>query len=135
MHTFCRIIYSVEELCRLINDKIYSSTREGYGIFYEDELLDVLPESERTRETLEAVLKKLTKGGYADVKYAKGNAFCIIGLKVYEPEDSQPDEDPSAQSEPLQAAFKKKLLRAIFFASFAGGALGSFIFGLIAHAF
>lgn len=125
----------MEELCRLINDKIYSSTREGYGIFYEDELLDVLPESERTRETLEAVLKKLTKGGYADVKYAKGNAFCIIGLKVYEPEDSQPAEAPPEQDEPLQKDLKEKIAASNFFASFAGGALGSFIFGLIAHAF
>ncbi len=119
-------------MCRLISDKIYSSTREGYGIFYEDELLDVLPESERTRETLEAVLKKLTKGGYADVKYAKGNVFCIMGLKIYEPE--QQNTAPSAEEARAQPRFGR-LLAAAFALAFAGGAAGSFLCGLIVNAF
>lgn len=123
----------MEELCRLVNDKIYSSTREGYGIFYEDELLDVLPESDRTRETLEAILKKLTKGGYADVKYAKGNVFCIMGLKVFECESEE--EIPVAAPSPSAVRLPTAMLVATLSLAFAGGALGSLIAGLIANAF
>ena len=119
-------------MCRLVNDKIYSSTREGYGIFYEDELLDVLPESDRTRETLEAILKKLTKGGYADVKYAKGNVFCIMGLKVFE---SESEEVISVAAPSSAVRLPTAMLIAAFSLAFAGGALGSLIAGLIANAF
>ena len=120
-------MYNVEQICRLICNKIYTSPREGYGIFYEDELSDILPEQSRTRETLEAVLKQLMNGGYIDVKYAKGNAFCIMGLKNYEEAEEQP---------PLPAPTHKKhpyakMVALACAAAFTGGAVGSFICGMI----
>ncbi len=123
-------MYSVEELCRLICNKIYSSTREGYGIFYEDEFLDILPEENRTRETLEAALKQLVNGGYIEVKYAKGNAFCILGLNNYEePKEVLPPVAVESAPKP-----HKKFLAWIFAAAFAGGALGGIVTGLIFYA-
>lgn len=115
---------NVEEMCRLICNKIYTSTREGYGIFYEDELSDILPEESRSRETLEAALKQLMKGGYIDVKYAKGNVFCILGLKKYEEAPPLPCAKRAISKRAAGAAL-------VCAAAFTGGALGSFICGLL----
>lgn len=118
----------MDEICTALSNKIYSCTREGYGIFYEDELMELLPDGERTRETLEAALKKLVKGGYLDVKYAKGSAFCMAGVKLYEP----PPEELTA---PVPAACTpvadRRAYLVAFAVSFLGGALGSFLCGLI----
>ncbi len=117
---------SVEQLCRAIFNKIYSSTREGYGIFYEDELLDILPEDMRTRETLEAALKQLVNGGNIDVKYAKGNAFCIMGLKALEE-----SAEPAQIAVPLRRGRKWIYAALVFAAAFAGGSLGGLVAGII----
>lgn len=114
-------------MCRLLCNKIYSSTREGYGIFYEDELLDILPEESRIREALEAALKQLVNEGYIDVKYAKGNAFCILGLNSYK----ESEEITAAPAAPGTGMARRKILALIFAAAFAGGVLGSAIMGLI----
>jgi hypothetical protein len=75
----------MDEICEAIAAKIYNDTKGGYSIFYEDELFDEMPEgSDKNRETLEAALKRLVNGGFIDVKYARGNAFCVAGLKPYE---------------------------------------------------
>lgn len=123
----------MEELCKLICGKIYSSTREGYGIFYEDELLDILPEDNRTREVLEAVLKQLVNGGNIEVKYAKGNAFCILGLKNYAERTAPSSPAAPAASECRGKSFKEVALPVA--AAFGGGILGGIIAGLITYAF
>ena len=120
----------MEQLCRDFCSKIYSSTRDGCGIFYEDEFLDILPEGERTREVVEATLKKLMNEGYIDVKYAKGSAFCIAGLKPYV--EICPAAEGIKPAVP-QGGAKKHVLN--FAAAFAGGALGSLLCGVIFYAF
>ena len=122
----------MDEICQLLSEKICTATHGGYGVFYEDELLDIIPESERTRETLEAALKKLVMSGCLDVKYAKGSAFCMRGLKQYEPPAEQPEI--VQPSEKCDSAARTKLLLAAFALAFAGGALGSFLCGLIINA-
>ena len=119
----------MEELCKLICGKIYSSTREGYGIFYEDELLDILPEDNRTREVLEAVLKQLVNGGNIEVKYAKG----ILGLKNYAERTAPSSPAAPAASECRGKSFKEVALPVA--AAFGGGFLGGIIAGLITYAF
>lgn len=76
----------MEEMCFALCERIFETCKKGYEIFYEDELTEVLPEGVKNRETLEAVLKKLVADGCIDVKYARGNAFCIAALKRYERE-------------------------------------------------
>lgn len=100
-------------------------------MFYEDELLDVIPDDERTRETLEAALKKLVKCGCLDVKYAKGSAFCMAGLKQYEPPTQEPAAPTPTRSE---RESDTKFYITAFLLAFAGGALGSFLCGLIIYA-
>lgn len=126
----------MDEICTALSNKIYSCTRDGYGIFYEDELLDVLPEDERNRDALEAALKKLVKGGYLDVKYAKGSAFCMSGIKPYEP--TQEESPPPAALPPVReenAANPKTIIVLALLTSFFGAVLGSLLCGLIFYAF
>lgn len=122
----------MDEICKLLSEKIFAATRGGYGVFYEDELLDLIPEEERTRETLEAALKKLVKCGCLDVKYAKGSAFCMSGLKPYElPQEELPVIQPPTQ---YGEQARTRLYLAVLALAFAGGALGSFLCGLIINA-
>lgn len=126
----------MDEICQLLSEKIFAATGGGYGVFYEDELLDLIPEDERTRETLEAALKKLVKCGCIDVKYAKGSAFCMSGLKTYEPpaEDTPTGNITPQKPQALSEREKTKFYLSVFFLAFAGGALGSFLCGLIIYA-
>ncbi|MGN0817724.1 MAG: hypothetical protein ACI4L9_02030 [Candidatus Coproplasma sp.] len=123
----------MDEICQLISEKIYAATHGSYGVFYEDELLDIIPEDERSRETLEAALKKLVKAGCIDVKYAKGSAFCMSGLKRFEPpaEADYPANTRADEGERIGMRF----LIAASVLSFAGGAMGSLLCGLIINAF
>ena len=113
--------------------KICSCAGDGYGIFYEDELMDLLPENARTRETLEAVLKQLANCGNIEVKYARGNAFCIKCIRPFTQAEETAPSSPAAERK-AKRAFPPAAAAAIGAA--AGGAIGSFICGLIfGHAF
>ena len=72
-------------MCFAISHLLCGDGGKGYTIFYEEELLEALPEDTRNRETLEAVLKTLLGGGYIEVKYARGNAFCIKSVREFAP--------------------------------------------------
>lgn len=120
----------MDEICEALTNKICSMAGNGYGIFYEDELLDAFPGDEnKDRETLEAALKKLVKGGYIDVKYARGSAFCLLGIKKFEAPKELPEEIETEAA--VEANYDKKLWAANFVAAFLGGAVGSIICGLI----
>lgn len=73
----------MDEICVELSAKLTETAANGYVVFFEEELLEVIPENTRNRETLEAALKLLSSGGYIDVKYARGSAFCIASLKAY----------------------------------------------------
>ena len=89
--------------------------------------MDILPEELRIREALEAALKQLVNEGYIDVKYAKGNTFCILGLNNYK--EAEDITAPPGAPQPVPVS--KKIRALIFAAAFTGGALGSAIIGLI----
>lgn len=121
----------MDEICFALAERFSAAGKHAYAVYYEDELTECFPEdSDRTRENLEAALKELMAGGYIDVKYARGSAYCISLLK--ECEKPAPAPQPAAEI----ARKKKKIsLRPYllpFLSSFAGGALGSFIAGIIA---
>lgn len=98
----------------------------GYEIFYEDELYDALPQDLRNRKTLEAALTKLTADGYIDVKYSRGDAFCIAVLKAYEPPSVPPTAEPNKRRTNVKAYAYTAL------AAFLGGALGGCVAAVIA---
>lgn len=121
----------MEEICKSLSAAVYGTGKGGYKIYYEDDLLETLPEDLRNRETLEAALKNLVAGGYLDVKYARGNVFCIAAVKKYEP---TPDPETEEKREPAPTAttvLTKKIYALIAASAAAGSAIGGCIGALI----
>ena len=116
----------MEELCNALSVKLSEAGTGVYAVFYEDELLDALPEDERSRDNLEAALNKLNSGGYIDVRYARGSAFCLSYLKPFvlsKPEEKIEDVSPVTIEKPVPVLTKRAYL-AIALCSFIGGLLG-----------
>lgn len=115
----------MEEICTKLSAQLCDAGMGGYKIFYEEELLDCLPDGMRNRETLEAALKNLNGGGYIDVKYARGDAFCIECIKKYEMPKSeiQPENVPAA-IETVKPAISKTAYFLLSLFAFLGGAAG-----------
>jgi hypothetical protein len=120
----------MDEICEALATKIYTSSRGGYAIFYEDELFDEMPKAEdKTRETLEAALKKLSSGGFIEIKYARGNAFCMAGIKPYE----KPEPEATTQIvKGYEGVNHKKVLLYSSFGALVGGVLGGVISFVVA---
>ena len=118
----------MEEICTNLSAQLCDAGTGGYKIYYEEELLDALPEDMRNRETLEAALKNLTGGGYIDVKYARGSTFCICSYKRYEPvvkEQPAPVEATAEiVSENTAPSIPKRFYAISALCAFAGGTLG-----------
>ncbi|MDE6557835.1 MAG: hypothetical protein K2K39_01890 [Clostridia bacterium] len=120
----------MEEICASLSARLCEAGTGGYKIYYEEELAEALPEEMRNRETLEAALKNLAGGGYIDVKYARGSAFCICTYKKYEAPKKETAEDATAaevKTETFAADVKFYIAAAL--SAFAGAAAGG---GLIA---
>lgn len=118
----------MEEICTNLSAQLCDAGTGGYKIYYEEELLDALPEDMRNRETLEAALKNLTGGGYIDVKYARGSTFCICSFKRYEPivKEQPAAEETTAENvaENQAPSIPKKFYAISALCAFAGGAVG-----------
>ena len=122
----------MDEIYRALCEKFAEADIGRYTVFYEDELLEVFPENERTRDALEAALTRLTNEGCIDVRYARGPAFCLAYLKPFVPQESHDEEteEVALQAEETRIADRKFALK-VFAAAFFGGALGGGIFALI----
>lgn len=114
----------MEEICSALSAKFKEAGTGVYAVFYEDELLDVLPAGNRNRETLEAALKKLNNGGYIDVRYARGSAFCLSFIRPYEGEKQPDPPQIPAQCDAQVAAVPVKAYIAVALCSFFGGLIG-----------
>lgn len=125
----------MEEICQSLSAVLCENGTGGYSIYYEEELLEALPEDMRNRETLEAALKNLRGGGYIDVKYARGNAFCIAGLKQYripaKPEETPEEAADESVQNMQQPATDKRIFWLIALCSFLGGAAGGGVAAII----
>lgn len=116
----------MEEICNALSAKLGESGTGVYTVFYEDELLDALPEDVRNRDTLEAALKKLNNGGYIDVRYARGSAFCLSFIRPYvreKPEEKVETVQPEQEEQPLPS-FPKRAYLLLTLCSFFGGLAG-----------
>lgn len=119
----------MEEICKALSARLEEAGKGGYKVFYEDDLLDALPEGERNRETLEAALKKLNNGGYVDVKYARGSAFCIAVLNSYAP--PAPEETFDCVEDEEKGKPNGKYYCAVCLCAFLGGAIGGGLFAFL----
>lgn len=119
----------MDEICVQLSAKLTETAANGYVVFFEEELLEVIPENTRNRETLEAALKLLASGGYIDVKYARGNAFCIASLKEYIlPEmPGQTETLQSAEECKTQAYLPFFVYMIVALCAFVGGLAGTLI--------
>ena len=126
----------MEEICTALSAMIDEAGNGRYTIFYEEDLLEAIDGDMKNRETLEAALKTLRTGGYIDVKYARGNAFCVASLKKYVPvKKEEPAPAPVESAEERTSALSKKTLLSIglwaFLGSFIGGAIVALITAVI----
>lgn len=124
----------MEEICTKLSALLTKDGSRGYGIYYEEELLDALPDDMRNRETLEAALKNLQNGAYIDVKYARGDAFCIASVKKYKPPEKTVTEEaalPFNDGEANELTVPKKIYAAVAICAFAGGALGGCVAAIL----
>ena len=114
----------MDRICGAVLNKIHALSPAGrYVIIDEDELFDAFPDgAERSFDELKRSLTSLIRQGYIDVKYSRGEMYCIAPLKKYE------EEEVVYEAEPQIKQFR---LDRVLFSAFAGGALGSLIISLI----
>lgn len=113
----------MDRISKAILGKITSASAMGrYVIITEDEFFEVFPEDcEKTYEALEKAVTSLSKNGYIDVKYSRGDVYCIAWLREYIEEVPKQPEVP-----PKFNGFDRT-----FISAFVGGALGSLIVSLV----
>ena len=114
----------MDRICGAVLNKIHALSPAGrYVIIDEDELYDAFPDdSDRSFDELKRSLTMLIKQGYIDVKYSRGETYCIAPLKRYEEE--------IIYKEPVEEASRFRL-DPVLISAFAGSALGSLIISLI----
>lgn len=116
--------------------KISKSCKDGgYAIIDSTEFADAIPEGERRAAgEIDAALKELQKLGYIDIRYARGDMYCVAALKSELPEEARPEEKLPDRS-PTVVEVKEKVNRLALLlyaaAAFLGGATGSAIVCLI----
>ena len=114
----------MDRICGAVLDRIFELSPAGrYVIIAEDEFYEAFPEeSEKSYEELKRALNTLRGGGYIDLKYARGEMYCVAPVKRYteEPSPYIPEERP-----------KERKFDFVFLSAFARSALGSLIVTLI----
>ena len=115
----------MEDMCTKLSALFCDAGMGGYKIFYEEELLDCLPDNMRNRETLEAALKNLNGNGYIDVTYSRGDTLFIACIKKYlAPAAENKSEIAPVVCETVKPTFSKATYFALSLFAFLGGAAG-----------
>ena len=119
----------MDRICGAVFDKIRSISPVGrYVIIAEDEFLEAFPEGANADGAeLDRALTALRNGGYIDVKYSRGDMYCVAAVKEYEEETS--DEDTQEVGEVITEL--RPRVDFVFVSAFLGGALGSLLISLI----
>ena len=117
----------MDRICGNVLARIHALSPAGrYVIVDENEIFEALPDgSERTYAELERVLTYLKSEGFIDLKYSRGDMYCVAPLKEYV------EPSPTPPPAPAPATSKGRKIDTVFIAAFAGGALGSLIISLI----
>ncbi len=115
----------MDRICGAVLDKINGLSPNGrYVVIAEEEFYDCFPDGDENGDMLDKALTSLKEGGYIDVKYSRGDLFCIAPLKEFieeEPEREEIKEDSG----------RKFNFNFTFASAFFGGMLGSLIISLI----
>ena len=121
----------MDRICKAVLDKIHSLSPAGrYVIIAEDEFLEAFPEgADESGSELDRVLTVLRNSGYIDVKYSRGDMYCIAPLKEYVEEIEEAEDDDEDDEAVIYE--KRPRLDFVFVSAFTGGALGSLIISLI----
>lgn len=111
----------MDRICDAVLDRINSLSPFGrYVIIAEDEFFEAFPDgSNKSYDELDKALTSLKKNGYIDLKYSRGDMYCVAPLK-------QTEETPLPEPEK-----SKSKTDVVFLSAFAGSALGSLIVSLI----
>ena len=117
----------MDRICGAVLDKIHALSPFGrYVIIDENEFFEAFPDGcEATYEELNRVLAVLKKGGYIDLKYSRGDMYCVAPLKEYVEADTIPAPAPAVFEKP------SKRIDFAFVSAFFGSALGSIITAVI----
>lgn len=119
----------MDRICVAVLEKIRSLSPAGrYVIIAEDEFYEAFPDGcENSDRELDRVLTALRNGGYIDLKYSRGDMYCVAPLKEYVEEPPQ-DE---TEDEFTEAPERRRFFDPVFISAFVGGALGSLIISVI----
>lgn len=118
----------MDRICVAVLDRIRALSPAGrYVIIEGEELFEAFPDgSETSDRELDRALTLLRNDGYIDMKYSRGDTYCIAPLKEYAPEE--PPEAAYAEEKPRG---RRRFADPVFVSAFAGGAIGSLLISLI----
>lgn len=115
----------MDEICCAVLNKLNQLGEIGNFIIVEKgELFEVLPETEENKShAVESALKKLRTDGYIEIRYSRGDVFCLAPLKKIEVTEQQ------AIAKTADFSKKNATIYAVccFFGSFLGGLLACLI--------
>lgn len=119
------LFYKISESCK----------NGGFAIIDGTEFADAIPEGERRAAgEIDGALKELQKLGYIDIRYARGDMYCVAALKSELPEENCEEKLPDRSPTVIEVKEKiNKFAVALYAAAaFFGGAAGSAIICAIA---
>ena len=119
------LFYKISESCK----------NGGFAIIDSTEFADAIPEGERRAAgEIDGSLKELQKLGYIDIRYARGDMYCVAALKSELPEENCEEKLPDRSPTVIEVKEKiNKFAVALYAAAaFFGGAAGSAIICAIA---
>lgn len=119
------LFYKISESCK----------NGGFAIIDGTEFADAIPEGERRAAgEIDGALKELQKLGYIDIRYARGDMYCVAALKSELPEENceekLPDRSPTVIG--VKEKINKFAVALYAAAAFLGGAAGSAVICAIA---
>ena len=119
------LFYYISESCK----------NGGFAIIDGTEFADAIPEGERRAAgEIDGALKELQKLGYIDIRYARGDMYCVAALKSELPEENCEEKLPDRSPTVIEVKEKiNKFAVALYAAAaFLGGAAGSAVICAIA---
>lgn len=126
----------MDDVKRALFYKISESCKNGgFAIIDSTEFADAIPEGERRAAgEIDGALKELQKLGYIDIRYARGDMYCVAALKSELPEENceekLPDRSPTVIE--VKERINKFAVALYAAAAFLGGAAGSAVICAIA---